>query len=527
MAMCGMRMLNFCFRLRSAAVFCLAVVFTGPAQDFRMATSPNQLNYQVQQTRKSAADVRGVPSVDQSVYILGPGDAIEIRSSKMPWAVYSGTVNESNVLYVPELGTFDVNKRSLETAKKEITKYLMQQSPRDEIDMTLSSPKQVEVVVTGDAVNSGSYRLSGALRVLDAIKLALQDSMSLFKDINFRNVAVTIKGKVLFYDLAGFISNGDGLENPYLYPGEIISVTSAAKWVTVSGAVSGSFPESVPLRENDTYGQIFKLYKMAEDADTTNILIYRAGQPVKRYTQSMVSGEIVNNGDYVIVAPLKPPKKLIQVSIKGEISNPGTYPIESGTVFSARDVVTVSGGTLENADSNRIYIIRKDPLVALSSRIGKDPTYLSQKKDQISQRMISSGDYRIIPLRTASVVTLENNDVIIVPEVSHSVFISGNVKKPGAYPYVSGKSVRYYIDNAGGWTKKADRRNFSIVTAYNDYWVVKTTPIEAGDLIIVPDRPQNERMQRYDLFIKTLYYLAITVTAGVTAAKALDFIQDE
>ncbi|HMA63900.1 MAG TPA: SLBB domain-containing protein, partial [Chitinispirillaceae bacterium] len=148
------------------------------------------------------------------------------------------------------------------------------------------------------------------------------------------------------------------------------------------------------------------------------------------------------------------------------------------------------------------------------------------RKNPLGQRMIASGDYRIIPLRKTS-VTLENDDIIVVPEISKTVFVSGNIRKPGAYQYVEDKPMKYYIKLAGGMTKKADRRNSSIITAYSDYWVVKTTPeIEAGDLVLVPDRPQNERMQRYELVIRSIYYIATTISVGIAVGRALDLIDE-
>jgi protein involved in polysaccharide export with SLBB domain len=486
------------------------------------------LTYQILQSKSTPED-KSVSTIDPAVYVLGTGDVIEIRSSKTPWNVYSGTVSEDGSLFIPGLGKFDADNKVFQNVRKEISGFLMNQNPKEDIDVILSAAKQVEIVVTGDAVSSGSYRLSGSLRILDAIKLALRDSMSLFKDINYRNVSVTVHGKKTCYDLSGYISSGVGLENPYLYPGAIISVSPVTKWFTVSGAVSSAFPESIPARENDTYGQIFRLFKLTEYADTTNVLIYRSGMQVTRYCLSQLyrmSSEKVKDLDYIIIGSVKPPSEQIQVTIKGEIKNPGIYPFEKGTHLKVSQVATVAGGFTENADSGRVYIIRKDPLGKLSNRISRELGDI-QRKDQFGQSVIISGDYRIVSLKKASAV-LENNDVIIVPEVSNTVYISGNVRKPGAYQYVEGASKKYYIKLAGGTTVKANRRNSCIVTAYSDYWVVKATPdVDAGDLIVVPIRPQNERMQRYDVLIRTLYYIAMTVTAGIAAGKALNLIEED
>lgn len=512
------------FFLKTISFFLIVTLSQLFAQDFRL-TAPDQI-YPAAKAKVKASTI-DAPSVDPSVYLLGPGDGLEVRSSKMPGVVYSGTVNESNVLYIPAFGTFNVNKHTLDSAKKEITAYLLHQNPRDEIDIVLSSPKEVEVVVTGEAVNSGSYRLSGTLRVFDAIKGALKDSISLFNDINFRNIRVTIQGKIFNYDLAGFIANGDGLENPYLYPGSIIEVTPPTKWVTISGAVSSPFPESIPIHENDKYDDVFKLYKLTDDADTANILIFRKGQAITRQTFSSISRMFVKDLDYVIVGSLRPLKKLLQISVMGEIKNPGVYPLESGNVLTARAILSLAGGVTERADSSRVYIIRKDPLSAVSNHIGKDPGSLPQRKDPVSTRMIASGDYRIIPLRGVSNDILENKDVIVVPEISHTVYVSGEIKKPGAYTFVTNKPINYYVNCAGGWTRNSDRKNCKIVTAYNDYWVIKSGPVDGGDVIVVSERPQNQKLQHYDMFIKTLYYLGTSILSFIAIGKALDLIKED
>jgi protein involved in polysaccharide export with SLBB domain len=509
------------------SIIILLVVFLFQlfAQDFRLS-SQGQFGYPAAVKGKTSSDKVAI-SVDPAVYLLGPGDALEIRSSKMPWVVYSGTVNESNKLYIPEFGTFEVNKKTLNDAKKEIATFIQLQKPREEIDIILSSPKEVEVVVAGEAVNSGSYRLSGTLRVLDAVKIALKDSVVLFRDINYRNVAVTIQGETIHCDLAGFIAHGDGLENPYLYSGAIISLTPPVRWVTISGAVSSPFSESLPINADDIYGQLFKICKVTEDADTSNVMMFRKGQKTVRYTLATIASLMVEDLDYIIVGSLKPVKKTKQVAIKGEIKNPGTYPLEEGKTSLVGSVIAIAGGITDKADSGRIYIMRKDPLATASARLAKELGNQSQKKDPVSQRMITSGDYRIIPINAFSSNELENDDLIVVPEISRTVYVSGDVKMPGAYPFAKHRSLKYYVDLAGGFSRMADKRDSKVVTAYGDFWVVKNAEIEAGDIIVVPERPQNQKTQRYDLVIKTLYYAGTSILAFISIGKALDLIREE
>ena len=517
-------MSTFGFYFKHSFIFLTIISSLLFAQNFDLSV-PGQLDYSVLKP-KSAGNTQVIPSVDPSIYLLGPGDALEIRSSKMPWVIYSGTVNESNMLYIPEFGMFNVDKLSLDSAKKVITAYMLQQNKDDEVGIILSSPKQVEVLVTGEAVNPGSYRLPGTMRVLDVISMAKIDSLSIFQDMNIRSISITIDGVTKYYDLAEYIANGTYHQNPYLYPGSIISVAPPTRWITVSGAVTGAFPDVIPMRMNERYIDIFRLFKLTDDADTNNISIYRKGFAPAKFTLTSISNVNVQNQDYVIVGSQISRTPPANISIHGEIVNPGIYPLEAG-VSTARGVLAVAGGVSERGDADRIYIVRKDPLMKISQHIANDPSFLKEKTNQLTPDMIISGDYRIIPLSSTSDIALENGDDIIIPEKLNSVHVSGHVKKPGVYPFARQKDVRDYVDLAGGWTKKADRKNCKIVTAYNDHWIVKTDEIAPGDIIFVPERPEGEKLRKYDIIIRTLYYTATAILAYISIGDRLNIFSEE
>jgi hypothetical protein len=53
--------------------------------------------------------------------------------------------------------------------------------------------------------------------------------------------------------------------------------------------------------------------------------------------------------------------------------------------------------------------------------------------------------------------TLEPNDKLVIPGSATSVAVVGSVAFPGSYPYVSGRTMLYYIAQAGGYTNEAQR----------------------------------------------------------------------
>src|SRR5690606_14025005 len=55
-------------------------------------------------------------------------------------------------------------------------------------------------------------------------------------------------------------------------------------------------------------------------------------------------------------------------------------------------------------------------------------------------------------------IPLEDEDVIVVPRELRTVMVRGQVLNPNRIVYQKGKSLRYYIRQAGGFTAKAHKR---------------------------------------------------------------------
>jgi protein involved in polysaccharide export with SLBB domain len=60
---------------------------------------------------------------------------------------------------------------------------------------------------------------------------------------------------------------------------------------------------------------------------------------------------------------------------------------------------------------------------------------------------------------------LEPNDKLVVPGSATSVAVVGSVAFPGSYPYVSGRTMLYYVAQAGGFTNEARRGGIRITLA--------------------------------------------------------------
>ena len=89
-------------------------------------------------------------------------------------------------------------------------------------------------------------------------------------------------------------------------------------------------------------------------------------------------------------------------------------------------------------------------------------------------------------------ITLMPGDSVVVKESTGTVNISGHVYNPGLIEYNSRKSLRRYINAAGGLTEKGNRKGIIVVYANGVVSPKKwysTPKIEDGSTIIVNEKP--------------------------------------
>ncbi len=97
-------------------------------------------------------------------------------------------------------------------------------------------------------------------------------------------------------------------------------------------------------------------------------------------------------------------------------------------------------------------------------------------------------------------VVLREGDRIIVPQYNSTVKINGEVMYPNTVGYQKGKSISYYIDQAGGFSSKAKKGRTYII--YMNGMVAKVghnVKPQPGCEIVVPQR-SNNRLSTTEIF---------------------------
>jgi polysaccharide export outer membrane protein len=162
------------------------------------------------------------------------------------------------------------------------------------------------------------------------------------------------------------------------------------------------------------------------------------------------------------------------VTITGEVRYPGRYAIRDKSERIS-DLISRAGGLQPEAFLKAARFIREQEIISINIR-------------EILQKPTESGNLLLLA-----------GDSIIIPRKVELVRIRGEVLNPSTVDFNERKSFRSYIDEAGGFTSKAQRRRTYVIHANGKIQRTKQllffrsypTP-EPGMELIVPSLPKRE-----------------------------------
>ena len=91
-------------------------------------------------------------------------------------------------------------------------------------------------------------------------------------------------------------------------------------------------------------------------------------------------------------------------------------------------------------------------------------------------------------------LVLREGDVLTVPEYNNTVKVNGAVMMPNTVSYAAGKSVKYYLSQAGGYSANAKKSQKFIIYMNGQVAEVKGSgkkQIEPGCEIVVPNKTKK------------------------------------
>lgn len=193
-----------------------------------------------------------------------------------------------------------------------------------------------------------------------------------------------------------------------------------------------------------------------------------------------------------------------KVRISGEVAFPGEYTLISNTERLS-DLFKRAGGATSNAYINGATLKRKvsederNVRRNVSNLVKKggskrDSTFIEKMKINEIYTVGINLDKALDKPGTFNDVVLHDGDELIIPSHTNTVRIQGEVMYPNAVNYIDGKRVRYYVDQAGGFSNEAKRVKVYVVYMNGKVGVGTLAKVTPGCEIIVPSRPERQRM---------------------------------
>jgi polysaccharide export outer membrane protein len=175
------------------------------------------------------------------------------------------------------------------------------------------------------------------------------------------------------------------------------------------------------------------------------------------------------------------------VFVVGEVARPGTYPL-SGKLTLV-EVLAKAGPVTANAGAE-VLVVRPRPGTPVEGPV---------LPAQLQGKAAENGNAEVIRINVRDLqagildknVELKPNDTVFVP-LAPKVFVSGEVRNPGAYAWFPGLTARQLISIAGGLTPEGSNGRLKVVRERqgksHEDGIKLDEPVKAGETLVVRRR---------------------------------------
>jgi protein involved in polysaccharide export with SLBB domain len=512
--------------------------------------------------------------VDPITYRVGPGDVLSIQILSGNATEQYISITPENSVLIPRIGEVSLLGKTLSQAKDTIITVMKNRNPQATITVMLRKSRTLYISIKGNIRFPGTYTVPASMRVSTIIRLANQPPKSAAqntmggtsaqidqsKELNAieaqksvlkagtmsagedlpsfvaRNISILhTDGSAHNVDLEKSITEVRNNLDPTLREGDQIYVPfEKPGYATIAIAGAVRRPITIAYKQGDKASMLLKLgYGFTEDANVNEVYLDQGGQQTKISIQSdgTLSKDIdIVPGAVIVVRSnniLATGFKTGVAELTGAIQNPGAYTIKAG-ITTLKDIIEQAGGITDKAYLPLAYIVRREKQEPASNEprframMGMQFTDL---KAEDTMRYLMHSMYRKPSVACDFTkafsgsekdnVLIEDGDIIVMPENPQRVYVYGQVNNPGYVTFVSGKTMDWYIQQAGGYAAGADEDLTRIIKGRSKIWVEgdkKDVFVESGDEIYCA--PPSQRPPGYEY---QYYSFLITAIGGLVA----------
>jgi len=369
-------------------------------------------------------------------------------------------------------------------------------------DVILVPPRKSYVEIEGEVNRPGIYEAKNTDSVLDLINHA---------------GALTVKAQpnIELYELKNL---NDRYTNNFAYNISYANVDVIQKYSAERLTKIRVIPVPDVTREITILGQV-KLpgtYAFQDSMKVTDLLNITGGMDDASFLESIYTKE----AEIIRQTPDNIYPKRISFNVDEVLSGDSSKDI----FLQNRDIILVR--------ENRKYSVPK--YVTMSGEINVPGKYTIQKKEETLDDFIDrAGSFTpnayvngLQMYRDSAQVVLKGYDItvadgdsIFVPEAPGIITVQGQVNKQGQVQYVPGKSLKYYIERAGGYNYLADKKN--VIVQYANGNVRKKKSFITSLLSISPPIRDGATITVYQAEPKAPFNATQFLAATASAATSI------
>jgi protein involved in polysaccharide export with SLBB domain len=461
-------------------------------------------------------------------YILNIGDSLNITFASGNSRTNEVFVERDGSILLSEYGKINIAGLSFQDANELINNYVQNKDIGQEVFVSLSKLRDIQVILLGWVKNPGIYTLSAGSNLIGALDVA----GGISENGSYRSINLKRNGKEMSIDLYDIFVFGNFNPNNHLRSGDVIFVNPKNKHISISGGVNKP-----------------AIYEILPEENLSNLLTFSGGLSgsFKDFDHLLVDRKSLNSNTIIrldrndfnifqlqerdsILVPFyeSHPQKQKTISIEGMVNRPGEYFINEDTTL--LDVLKIAGGykegayefggavfreqarEIENVFSQKEYNATVNYLI---SNLGNPnsvipPQTLDILREELNSKIFSgrvSTSFNMTELEASPNlnIKLEDGDRIVVPQMSNVVHLVGEFNNPSNHIYDPSKSVTDYIREAGKLKSTAEGLVLVIdpdgrSTIVEKKWFLVSTnnvPLYPGSIIYAPRDIANLSGIRY------------------------------
>lgn len=469
-------------------------------------------------------------------YVVSPGDIIDLKL----WGAFDLAVrlevDTRGFIFVPKVGPIKVSNirnASLTEVLSKKVKGIFRENVG--VYAALANAESVKVYVSGEVREPGLYGAYASDSLLHFIDRAggIDTDTGSFLDVRIKRGSKVL-ARVNLYD---FLLNGD-LPLMQFHDGDTIVVGPKRSTAEVSGLVK----HGVNFEFDDRIQLSALLALAGVDQQATHVQVTRNQTPERESDYLPLSADLdsiwIVSGDEVSVFADRKIGSII-ARVEGEYQGLSQYALQYDSYLS--DLLDrVEPTERSNMDGMQLYrvsiakrqkevleqMLQKLEQAVLTARSGtrEEAQLRTQEANLILKFVERARDVepkgRLVLHQgfDPASVHLQDHDVIKIPRKTNTVAVQGEVFFPSSFVWQEGKSMEYYLQQAGGLTQNGNKDRIFLIRPSGEMVEARGgwfggSKVLPGDEIMVLPQVDSKKFQFSKDLVQIIYQLALS--AGV------------